>query len=161
MKKFLLIVAVLLPVLFAPCGTRAQETELPEQLKYIDAQLKIFIPKLTAFQDDYFAVSKAYYQALGSHDKAPATAEVASDLKAKPSDQLMDLTPLWDYSGLPAALNWSFRVDVAVTPWGPGYTLVVQTTVKDTVWTRTVTTVPGEKSQGWMIYDAIEEITIP
>jgi hypothetical protein len=156
--KTRMLFALLLPVLLAISVTPAQAQDVtPLQLKYIDAQLEIFIPSLAEFQAKYFDTNKAYYQALGSHDKAPATADVATDLKAKPSDQLMDLGPLWDAAGLPASLNWAFRVDVAVTPWGPGYTLVVQTTVKDAVWQRTITTVPGGKSENWYALPVVVE----
>jgi len=158
MKTRIAIAIVLLAMLgMAAPAAHAQEA-LPEQLKYIDAQLEIFTPKLAAFQADYFHTNSEYYQALGTHDKAPATADVVSDLKAKPSDQLMDLGPLWDYAGLPASINWSFIVNVAVTPTGPGYTLVVQTTVKDVVWECTVTTIPGEKNRPWQIRPPVEDL---
>lgn len=149
MKTYICIIAVLLAVLCtgAPCA-QAQE-ELPAQLKYIDAQLDVFIPLAEKYEGEYYQRNQQYYQALGSHEKAPATAEIATDLKAKPTDQLADLGGLWDASGLPASINWSFRIDVAVTPSGPGWQLVVQTTIKDVVWERIYTTIPGNKSTEW------------
>jgi hypothetical protein len=149
MKTRLVLFVALLAALLTPAAPAQAQEELPAQLKYIDAQLDVFIPLTQKYEDEYYQRHQQYYQALGSHEKAPATAEIASDLKARPTDQLADLGGLWDASGLPASINWRFRVDVATTPSGPGWQLVVQTTVKDVVWERIYSTIPGNKGTEW------------
>lgn len=152
MKSKLLILAILIPMLLSvtTSGVKAQD-KLPPQLTYIDAQLDIFVPLLQDYQMDYFKRNGEYYQALGSHSIVPTGADVATDMSKHPTDQLTSLAPLWDATGLPAAIAWSFTINTAKTPDGPGYDLVVQTIIKDITWQCIYSFNPDEKSVLWEI----------
>jgi hypothetical protein len=151
MKIKLLVLLPLLSMLFAASATVHAQDKLPPQLAYIDAQLEIFVPAVQNYQADYFKANKRYYQALGSHSTAPSDAQAASDLTSHPTDQLTSLAPLWDYTGLPASIAWSFTVNTEVTPDGPGFSIVIQTVIDKNTWQRVYDFTPGNKNIPWEI----------
>jgi hypothetical protein len=144
MKKVFYVLAVMLLTLTASV-TAAAEEPLPVQLEYIDAQLTVFLPKLAEFQADYYATNGIYYQALESHSVVPAGAEVASDLESHPTYQDANLASLWDATGLPASINFSFRVNQYQGPSGDGYQVVITTIVDGQTWEKTIDTGPNDE----------------
>lgn len=154
--RIMIAIACLLPALLGAHPAQAQ-AELPAQLKYIDVQLEIFVPLMQQYEQDYFKLNGQYYQALGTHDTVPTGADSASDLTKRPTDQLTSLAPLWDKTGLPSAIAWKFTINTAVTPEGPGYSLVVYTVVKNVTWSCLYSYIPGQKSIPWEIVPEVKQ----
>jgi hypothetical protein len=131
----------------------AQGTTPPPQLDYINAELDVFIPRLDAFQAAYYSSNDQYFQALTSHSTVPSGVEPA-DITTHPTDQDAVLATLWDYTGLPVALNWSLRIDVYDGPDGAGYVLTVSTNVAGDTWITSVNHGPDTwRDTPWYKFD--------
>lgn len=117
---------------------QVQAEELPGQLAYIDADINVFVPYLEDYQDEYHSIHSHYFQSLASHNTPPSGATAPDNLESHPEDQTEALSELWDYANLPDEIAWSFRVDVYDGPNGDGYVLVVETTVDNNVWHRSI-----------------------
>lgn len=133
----IVIVAVVVPAVAAANVHDESAAPLP-QLDYIDAQIDVFMPRLQQFQADYIAANGSYYQALESHSLAPVGSEAADNLDGHPTDQEASLAPLWDDTGLPYEINWSFSVGTYDGPGGSGYVLTVTAIIDGTAWVRSI-----------------------
>lgn len=117
----------------------AQAVEYPVELQYYDAQIDLMLPRLEAFQAQYYAVNARFYQALESHTAAPDVPEVPDNIDASPTDQPEDLALFWEsFAGLPDVLAWSFRIDAYSGPDGDGYVVTISTVVNGETWQRSV-----------------------
>jgi hypothetical protein len=139
-------------LLTAAAPARADEP-LPTQLEYVDAQLDIFRPLLADYQASYLSENGEYYQALGSHSVIPSGADGADLLDNHPTDQDTTLAPLWDSTGLPTEIAWSFQINVCAGSEGQGYILVVSTVVEDATWQRSDHAGYCGESEPWHIVE--------
>lgn len=149
MKKIVtVLVLALITALTIPAG--AAEV-LPPQLEYIDAQLDVFLPKLEKYQAMYLEKNKGYFQALGSHSLIPTGADGADKLKDHPTDQDTTLVPLWEETGLPTEIAWSFTLSVYDGPKGKGYILTVCTLIDADTWCRSDDFGPEGRTETWAV----------
>lgn len=151
MKKItpVLILFVLL-IASVASNVSALQTDFagPAELQYYDAQIDILLPRLDAFQSQYYAVNGRYYQALQSHTAAPDVPTVPDGIEEHPTDQPEDLALFWEsFAELPEVLAWSFRIDTYASPDGDGYVLTVETVIDGETWTRSVN--HGPESEDW------------
>jgi hypothetical protein len=154
MKRFLSVLPILLMLLvLALPGTsaQAQPPEYPAELAYYDAQIDVMIPRLNAFQAEYYAANGRYYQALESHTAAPDVPTIPDGIESSPSDQPETLAYFWDvFAELPDVLAWSFRIDTYSGPNGDGYVLVVSTVINGDTWERSVNHGPDTyRAEAW------------
>ena len=142
MKKLFhlfVLLALVASALVVSNARAAQTFVYPNELAYYDAQINVLLPRLEAFQAQYYAVNGRYYQALTSHTSAPDVPEVPDAINQSPTDQPEDLALFWDtFAELPDVLAWSFRIDTYSGPDGAGYVLTVETVVNGETWRRSV-----------------------
>ena len=158
MKKYLtlLVLLALLSVAAQPERVAAAQADhYPAVLKYVDAQLEVFVPYLIEYQDGYYLDNGFYFQALQSHHTPPDGVQPPDDPNSHPTDQAEALAALWSYSQLPASINWSLRVDTYNGPDGSGYVLTVETSIGIHVWSRSINY--GPVSEDWRNHDWVEE----
>lgn len=151
MKTKLLALVLTCAVLLAAVVPVTAEEPLPIQLEYIDAQLDIFQPLLADYQANYLQANGVYYQALGSHSVIPSGADGADLLDDHPTDQDTTLAPLWETTGLPTEIGWSFSIGTYAAPAGSGYVLTVCTAVEAVTWCRSVDNGPEGNTAPWHI----------
>lgn len=140
MKKLFYILPFLLLSLLAVTATASarQEIFFPAELTYVDAQIEVMLPYLSAFQTEYHTINGRYYQALTSNTTAPDVPVVPDGINASPTDQVESLAFFWDSAALPDTLAWSFRIDTYAGPDGEGYVLTVDTVVNDVTYERAI-----------------------
>lgn len=132
---FALTVLALAPV----TAHAAQIDQYPAELEYYDAQIAVMVPRLEAFQTQYYGVNGRYYQALESHTTAPDVPTVPDGINNSPTDQPEDLALFWDsFAALPEVLAWSFHIDTYSGPDGDGYVLTVTTVIDGATWQRVI-----------------------
>jgi hypothetical protein len=146
--------ALALGPLFVPVSGALAANDNPKVLEYIDAQVEVFAPMLETYQDDYFAANGTYFQALASHSSPPEGDANPDGLPSHPTDQAEALADLWDYAGLPASVNWSFRVDTYDGPDGPGYVLTVGCSHGNDHWQRSINYGPESyRTVDWFVLE--------
>ena len=149
MKKLfpVLLSLMVLAVSIVPVNAQAAMSG-PAELQYYDAQIDLMVPRLDAFEAEYYAANGRYYQALQSHTAAPDVPTIPDAITESPTDQPEDLALFWqDYAALPDVLAWSFRIDTYSAPDGDGYVLTVETVIDGDVWTRAQNY--GPASEDW------------
>lgn len=161
MKHKLLTVLALTLILALAVPAVGAEEPLPPQLEYIDAQLNIFLPKVAVFQQTYFKEYSNYYQSLGSHSTIPNGADGSDKLADHPTDQDTSLVPLWEETGLPTEIAWSFTINTYVSPKGAGYMVTICTSVatdeKSSNWCRVEGVGPEGGTTPWYL-DIVPEV---
>jgi len=137
MKKAFVIL-VLLAMLVSTIPVEAQGAYEPGQFVYLDAQVNVFHQSLAGFETQYYATHGEYFQALSSHLSPPELLTAPDGLYLSPTDQPTPLSALWSYSQLPSEIAWSFRVDTYSSATGPGYVLIVSTSLNGIDWQRNI-----------------------
>lgn len=137
----------------------ADPPDVPAELAYMDAQLTIFLPRLSIYQDEYFQANGVYFQALKSVSIAPDGLAAADDIASHPTDQAAALLDMWSFTGLPVELGWSIQVDTYSGPKGSGYVVTVQTRdVAGVVWEKAVNVGPETwRAYTWLVPSTVEE----
>lgn len=161
MKRFTLYLTLfaLAVLAFLPVTAHAaQVDQYPAELEYYDAQIDVMLPRLEAFQAQYYGVNGRYYQALESHTTAPDVPTVPDGIYDSPTDQPEDLALFWDsFAALPDVLAWSFRIGAYNGPDGDGFVLTVTTVVDGVTWQRTINQGPDTwRDADWHIYTPAE-----
>jgi hypothetical protein len=135
-------------------ASAAQTVQYPAELQYYDAQIDLMLPRLEAFQSQYYTVNGRYYQALESHTAAPDVPTLPDGIHNAPTDQPEDLALFWEtFAELPDVLAWSFRIDTYSGPEGDGYVLTAETVVNDQTWKRSINYGPDAwRGSDWYLY---------
>jgi len=137
MKTKILIFTLIL-LAFGASPVSAEAPASPAALEYYDAQINVLLPRLEAYQADYYAANGFYYQALASNSTAPDVPIPPDGLSNAPSDQAENLAYFWNDAALPSELAWSFRIDTYSGPDGDGYVLVIATELDGGTWMRSI-----------------------
>lgn len=157
MKKIMLALVLFVLAFAVTIPVGASQPAYPDELLYIDAQLTVFLPRLDAFEAQYYAQQATYWQALSSHNTPPEGVAPPTDMNAIPTDGTLSLAVMWDYAALPEAIGWSWRVDTYAGPDGDGYVLTVDATVGADVWRKSINTGPDTwRASDWYLVVPIE-----
>lgn len=157
MKKLFVLSLVALLAFAAVVPASASQVQYPAELEYIDAQIAIFLPRLDAFEYQYFTQTGEYWQALQSHDTPPAGVEIPDNLNSIPTDGTTSLAVMWDYAALPVALGWSWSVSTYSGPDGLGYVLTVSTAIDGVQWRKSINRGPEQwRGADWWLFDPNE-----
>lgn len=151
-KTFTLLFTLLALAAFVT-PVSAQQPAEPAALAYYDAQINVLLPRLSAYQLQYFAANGRYYQALESHSTAPDVPLPPDGLSDSPTDQDENLAYFWQtFAGLPSELAWSFKIDTYSGPDGDGYVLTVSTDIDGQIWMRSINHGPDNwRAADWYV----------